>query len=216
MLPIITKDIIDLPPGTRIQFPATLAEYEHLLEQLGDRAGLRLRFRNDHILLMAPLPEHGNQTDILSDLVKALLRYQNRDWQSFDAITLKKSGIPGVEPDACFYIENRDAILGKPRFDLDTDPPPDLAIETDLTSFTDINDYLPIAVPEVWIYQAGKLHIHRFVADRYVETTSQLFPTIPIAEILPNYVNRTWEVGSSVALREFEQFLRSLEQDTKQ
>jgi Uma2 family endonuclease len=210
MLPTITKDIIDLPPGTRIQFPATLAEYEQMLERLGDRAGLRMRFRDDHILLMAPLPEHGNQTDILSDLVKALLRHQNRDWQGFDVITLKKSGLPGVEPDCCFYVENRQAILGKRRLNLDSDPPPDLAIETDLTSFTDIKDYLPIAVPEVWIYQTGKLQIYRFMGDRYLETTSQLFPTIPIAEILPSYVNRAWEVGSSVALREFEQFLQQL------
>ncbi|MEL7315430.1 MAG: hypothetical protein AAFN08_10790 [Cyanobacteria bacterium J06559_3] len=40
---------------------------------------------------------------------------------------MKKSGVPGVEPDACFYIKNVVAILGKPRIDLESDPPPDLA-----------------------------------------------------------------------------------------
>lgn len=211
MLPTITPDILDLPPGTHLQFPATLAEYEQLLERVGDRAGVRIRFRDDHILLMAPLPEHGNQTDILSDLVKALLRHQNRDWQGFDVITLKRSGIAGIEPDACFYIQNRQAILGKRRLDLDIDPPPDLAIETDLTSFTDINDYVPFAVPEVWIYKSGQLHLYRFESDRYLETaTSQIFPEFSLTEILPNYIQQAWEVGSSVALRQFEQVLQRL------
>jgi Uma2 family endonuclease len=208
MLPTITDNLIDLPPGTRIQFPSTLAEYEQMLERLGDRAGLRMRFRNHYILLMAPLPEHGKNTELIADFVKALLRHQGQEWESFGVITLKKTGVPGVEPDSCFYIQNRQAILGKRRLNLDIDPPPDLAIETDLTSFTDINDYLPIAVPEVWIYKTGALRIYRFAGDRYLETTSQLFPDLAIAELLPRYVNRAWEVGSSVVLREFEQFLQ--------
>lgn len=209
MLPTITPEILDLPPGTRIQFPATLVEYEQLLERLGDRAGVRIRFRDDQILLMAPLPEHGKNTESIADLVKVMLRHQGKEWESFGIITLKKTGIPGVEPDACFYIQNYQAILGKRRLDLDVDPPPDLAIETDLTSFTDINDYVPIAVPEVWIYKLGELHIYRFEADRYLETaTSQIFPEFSLKEILPNSIQQAWEVGSSVALRQFEQHLQ--------
>lgn len=207
MLPTITEHQIDLPPGTRIQFPATLAEYEQLLERMGDRASVRIRFRNNHILLMAPLPEHGNQADVLSDLVKALLRYQGQDWQSFAPITLKRATVPGVEPDACFYIQNYQAILGRQRLDLRQDPPPDLALEIDLTSITDINDYIPLAVPEVWIYSKGNLSIYRFEGDRYVETRSQIFPNFAVREIIPQYVRRAWQVGASVALREFEQCL---------
>lgn len=210
MLPTITADILDLPPGTKVQFPGTFDEYEQLLERLGERAAVRIRFRNNHIYLMAPLPEHGNQTDILSDLIKALLRNTEQDWQGFNVITLKKSGVPGVEPDACFYIQNLSAVLGKARINLDIDPPPDLAIETDLTSFTDINDYVPLAVPEVWIYKAGALNIYRFTGTGYVETNmSQLFPNFPVCETLPSYVRRAWTAGSSVALREFEQRLRA-------
>ncbi|HSM82920.1 MAG TPA: Uma2 family endonuclease [Nodosilinea sp.] len=208
MLPTITPDILDLPAGTRVEFPATFAEYEALLDRLGDRAALRVRFRGDHILLMAPLPEHGNQADILSDLVKALLRKTEQDWQGYGVMTLRKSGVPGVEPDASFYIENLQAVLGKRRIDLDLDPPPDLAIETDLTSITRIEDYIPFAVPEVWIYQAGRLKIYRFVAGGYVEQNkSQVFSTIPVVDLLPTYVERAWQVGSSQALREFDRAL---------
>lgn len=208
MLPTITENQIDLPPGTRVQFPATLEDYEQLLERMSDRASIRMRFRDNQILLMASLMEHGNQADVISDLVKTLLRYQSLDWQSFDPITLRKSALPGVEPDACFYIQNYRAILGKQRLNLRQDPPPDLAIEIDLTSITNIDDYIPLAVREVWIYSSGDLRIHRFEGGRYIETnTSQIFADIAVQEIVPRYVNRAWQVGSSVALREFEQSL---------
>ena len=208
MLPTITPDILDLPAGTRVEFPATFAEYEALLDRLGDRAALRLRFRDNRILLMAPLPEHGNQADSLSDLVKVLLRHTGQDWQGYGVMTLRKSGVPGVEPDASFYIENRQAVLGKPRLNLDVDPPPDLALETDLTSITRIEDYVPFAVPEVWIYKAGRLQVYRFVSGQYLDQReSQLFPGIPVVDLIPVYVKRAWQVGSSLALREFEQAL---------
>ena len=210
MLPTITQTAIELPPGTRLQFPATLADYEQLVEQLRDRASIRIRFHENQIFLMAPLPEHGNQADVLSDLVKALLRHQQQDWQSFDPITLRQTGLPGVEPDACFYIQNRQAILGKQRIDLNQDPPPDLALEIDLTAMTAIADYVPLAVPEVWIYKLDNLKIYQFANNRYLERdTSQVFPGIPVKDIIPKYVNRAWHVGSSIALREFEQFLLS-------
>ncbi|MDJ0900818.1 MAG: hypothetical protein QNJ55_18600 [Xenococcus sp. MO_188.B8] len=76
MLPTITPERIDLPPGTLLKFPGTLADYEQLLTKLGDRSILRIRFRDNHILLMSPLPEHSNQVDILSDLIKILLRHK--------------------------------------------------------------------------------------------------------------------------------------------
>jgi ethanolamine utilization protein EutP (predicted NTPase) len=41
---IITLDKIDLPPGT-------ITDYEQILTQLGDRAILRIRFRDNHVLL---------------------------------------------------------------------------------------------------------------------------------------------------------------------
>ncbi|WP_293047177.1 Uma2 family endonuclease [Moorena sp. SIO1F2] len=153
---------------------------------------------------LLPTPYSLCDMNILTDLVKALLRYQGRDWQSFDPITLRKAGMPGVEPDACFYIQNYQAILGKRRLDLSQDPPPDLALEIDLTSITDINDYIPLAVPEVWIYKADTIHIYRFESSRYLEVqTSQIFPNFPVKETIPQYINRAWQFGSSVALREF-------------
>lgn len=208
MLPTITPDKIDLPAGTIVKFPGTIADYEEILQRLGDRSIPRLRFRDNHILLMSPLPQHGNEIDVISDLIKVLLRHQRRDWQSFHPITLRYGKEPGLEPDACFYIENYQAILGKLKLDMSIDPPPDLAIEIDVTSFTRIEDYIPLAIPEVWIYKTNELRIYCFTDNRYVETnTSLIFPDFSIQEIVTQYVDRAWQVGSSVALREFSQTL---------
>jgi Uma2 family endonuclease len=157
---------------------------------------------------MSPLPEHGKEIDVIADLVKILLRHQGQDWESFHPITLRRGKEAGLEPDVCFYIENYQAILGKRKLDLSIDPPPDLAIEIDVTSFTRIEDYISLAIPEVWIYKTNKLHIYLFANNKYIEAdTSLLFADFPIKEIITQYVNRAWQVGSSVALREFSQTL---------
>lgn len=157
---------------------------------------------------MSPLPGHGKNADILADLVKALLRHQRKDWEAFTPITLKRVDQQGVEPDCCFYIENRERILGKERIDLENDPPPDLVIEIDLTSTTQAEDYQAIGAAEVWIYRRDRLLIYCFDGKQYQECqTSLYFPDRDIKTLLPQYVNRGWQVGSSVALPEFEQFL---------
>ena len=104
MLPTITPDKIDLPAGTILKFPGTVADYEEILSRLGDRSIPRLRFRDNQILLMSPLPEHGKEIDVIVDIVKALLRYQNIDWDSFHPITLRCGKEPGLEPDACVLV----------------------------------------------------------------------------------------------------------------
>jgi Uma2 family endonuclease len=58
--------------------------------------------------------------------------------------------LKGIEPDPCFYIQNEASVRGKKRLDLSTDPPPDLAIEIDITSRTHPEIYAALGVPELW------------------------------------------------------------------
>jgi Uma2 family endonuclease len=211
-LPTITQDIIDLAPGDELILRfRTWDDYEDLLARRIDKAGLRIRYSSttQEIRIMSPLPEHGKNSDILADLVKVLLKYQEQDWEAFTPITLKRDNQQGAEPDYCFYIENRDRIFGKKRLDLKIDPAPDLAIEVDLTSITKPEDYQAIAPGELWIYRRSSLLIYRFEAQGYQECqTSYHFPDFDVKKIISQYVERAWLVGSSVAVREFEKFLK--------
>ena len=202
----------ELSPGSEVILRhQTWADYEELLQRRQDNAAIKVRYnaRTREIRLMTPLPKHGNYSDVLSDLVKVLLRHAGQDWQSFDPITLKRFGEAGLEPDWCIYIQNREAILGKERIDLESDPPPDLALEVDATSSSNPEDYEPLRVPELWIYRENSLHIHVFDGQHYRETSdSPTFPGVPVCRLIPEYVRRAWQVGSSVALRQFENDLR--------
>jgi Uma2 family endonuclease len=205
----ITKDSIDLSPGSEVVLRhQTWTDYEAMLTSRQDNAGIKIYFDGctQEIHLMAPLPEHGNKSDTLTDLVKVLLRKQGKDWHCFDPITLKRQGLKGIEPDTCFYIDNREAILGKSQIDLEFDPPPDLAIEIDGTSLTKPTDYADIKVPELWIYRDRTLSIYLWVDDQYQSSTvSEIFPNIPVIELLPHYIEMAWKEGSSVAIRKFEE-----------
>ncbi|MGP1385353.1 MAG: Uma2 family endonuclease [Thainema sp.] len=215
MLPTITPTEIDLPPGGEVILRhQTWADYEALLQLRQDKAALKVTFNatTEEIRIMAPLPGHGKRSDTLADLVKCLLRHQGQDWEGFDPITLKRFQQKGIEPDQCFYIQNRQAVLGKDRVNLEYDPPPDLALEIDLTSLTQIEDYEDIGVPEVWVYRERTLHIYVLDGERYGEREeSPLFPGIPVRQMIPDYVERAWSEGSSVALRAFEQYLQGLD-----
>jgi Uma2 family endonuclease len=212
MVLTVSREQIQLPPGSEVTLRyQTWTDYEALLASRRDDAAVKIRF-NAHtqkISLMAPLAGHANRSRTLAELVTALLRHQNRDWHGFDPVTLKQLREAGAEPDACFYIENWQAILGKERIDLATDPPPDLAIEMDLTSLTDLAIYQTLAVPEVWIYRQGELGVYVLTSAGYEDRdASPTFPTVDVTAVLPQYVERAWTAGSSVALREFEQWLR--------
>lgn len=210
----ISSEQIQLPPGSEVTLTyQTWEDYETLLESRRDHAAIRIRYnaQTQTISLMAPLAGHGNRVDTLVDLVKALLRHQQRDWQSFDPVTLKRLHEAGVEPDACFYIENWQAALGKERLDLTVDSPPDLAIEIDLTSLTDLEIYQILKIPEVWIYRQGQLSVYVLTANGYENSArSPTFPTIEVKVVLPKSIERAWASGSSVALREFDTYLGTL------
>ena len=214
MVVTVSPKQIELPPGSeaRLRYQ-TWADYEALLESRGDDAAIKIRFnaRTQEISIMAPMAGHGRRIDILVDLVKALLRHQGREWDSSHPVTLRRLQQAGAEPDACFYIQNWQAVLGKERIDLEKDPPPDLAIEMDLTSLTDLEIYQTLAIPEVWIYRQESLKIYELTPNGSQERSiSPTFPDIDVKNVLPQYVERAWKAGSSVALREFEQFLKSL------
>nr|ADN12404.1 protein of unknown function DUF820 [Gloeothece verrucosa PCC 7822] len=209
MFVTVSPNTLSLSPGTEvILHDQTWEDYEQLLKIRQDKTFPKIYFnaKTGVILLMSPLQNHGKRIDALRDLVKILLRYQNQDWDCFDPITLKKFEQAGVEPDTCFYINNYQAILGKDRIDLTVDPPPDLAIEVDLTSKTRVEDYLPIAIPELWIYRRGELLIYLLEGDRYQNSQASLiFNNIDVKNLLPKYVELAWNNRSSLALRQFEQ-----------
>lgn len=89
------------------------------------------------------------------------------------------------------------------RIDMTVDPPPDLAIEADITSLTTLDIYEALEVPEVWVYTPEKFTINVLTNGKYVEHfTSPTFPNLPILELIPKLVKQAFQEGSSKMLRE--------------
>lgn len=206
MFAVVTPEKIQLPPGTVVRLPGNWQDYQALVEQLGDRSIPRIKYRPGEILLMSPLPVHGKQANIIADVVKVLLDYLGRDYEAFTPITMDLPEVRGIEPDYCFYIDSCATIIGKDRIAWGVEPPPDIVIEVDVTSYTDLDDYLPYKVPEVWLFKKNKLRIYDLQNDRYVESSvSRYFPNFNVSEIVEECWQMSRDRPTSTVIRELRQ-----------
>lgn len=210
MYALISRERIQLPPGTVVRMPSSWQNYQTLCKSRGDSSIPRIKYRSGEILLMSPLPKHGRDANILADVVKALLDSQNRNYEAFTPITMELPEEGGIEPDYCFYIDNWRAVVGRDRFQWDTDPSPDLVIEIDVTTYTDASDYFPYRVPEVWLLKRSQLTIYGLQETEYQpQTTSRYFPGVDLQTIVAQCLEAASEQGTGVALRELRQRLSS-------
>jgi len=170
---------LEIPAGSQLLLKNIDWEtFEQLLEELGDNRGLRLSFSNNVVEIMAPMAAHEDDKSLISELVKILLDEMSIEFRSLASTTFKnKKMTQAVEPDECFYIQNEAKIRGKARIDLEQDPPPDLAIEIDLTSRTHFNNYEKLGVPELWRFNGKSLAIHVLENGVYIQSqASRQFP----------------------------------------
>jgi Uma2 family endonuclease len=201
---------IQIPQGQRIMVQdVTWQEFESILEEFGDHRGSRFAYDNGILEMMMPLPEHEDDKEIIGDLVKALLEELDIEFRSLGSTTFKKPTTQALEPDQCFYIQHEAAIRGKTRIDLSLDPPPDLAIEIDVTSRTYPSIYAALGVPELWRFNHGRLQINVLNEGQYEEVAeSQSLPIPDLQEMIPRYLNKSKIVGRNKALKAFRRWLQ--------
>lgn len=178
-------------------------QFESILAELGERRASRLSYSNGRLEIMVPLAEHEKAKEIIGDMVKILLEARQIAFESLGSTTLKNERMSqAVEPDTCFYIQNQAAVIGKNRLDMSVDPPPDLAIEIDLTSRTQLDNYQILGVPELWRYARRGLQINVLQAEQYIESdVSPTFPNIPIVELVNQYTQQSQVAGRTRAIQ---------------
>ena len=201
---------MNLSPGSHLLIEeVSWEQYESLLQELGEeRCTPRINYSNGILEFMSPLPAHERPHRIIGYIVTAILDAQERDWEDFGSTTFKKLKQAGLEPDTCFYIKNAERVKSLQRIDLEIDPPPDLAIEADITSKTTLEAYEAIKVPEVWIFAKNKLKIRVWEQSGYVESSiSPTFPNLDVVEMIPRLVQEAFTLGTSKMLRSLRQQL---------
>lgn len=202
---------LSIPLGQRIILTdVTWSKFEDILQELGEKRASRVAYSEDKLEIRMPLPEHEFDKEIIGDMVKILLEELSVDRECYGSTTFKRQDMEaGIEPDNCFYIQNYHLMIGKRRLDLTVDPPPDLAIEVDVTSQTQLSAYEALGVPELWQFSQGSLKIHLLQGGEYVESSlSPTFPNFPIIEGVSQFVQMSLTQGSSAALRAFRKWVR--------
>jgi Uma2 family endonuclease len=201
-----------LPVGSTLVVPdVTLAEYERLVETLGDSSALRVGYCRGRLEIMSPSRLHETYKELISHLARAVADEIKVDLEALGSTTFRKGTFPGgAEPDTCFYVQNANAIIGKEKIDLRRDPPPDVVVEIDLssTSIAKRDFYAHIGVPELWRYDGKQLQILQWTASGYVEVSHSLAFSVLTTKRLTQTLEQCKTKGQSAALRAFRQWLR--------
>jgi Uma2 family endonuclease len=202
-----------LSPGQRVLFKDISWDgFEQILDELGESRGSRVAYSQGILEIRMPLPEHEISKELISDLLKAALEEFDIDFWTLGSTTFKnQSMLAGIEPDQCFYIQHESDVRGKIRLDLQTDPPPDLALEIDLTSCTQTSAYELLKVPEIWRYEKGEIQVFVFESGHYQQVDdSPTFLGMGLLERLPDFMSQIKTEGRNKGLKSFRAWVRGL------
>lgn len=200
-----------LPADTVVTFHnVSWEEYEDLLEQVGEPAGLRISYDDGTLKAMTLSSEHEHYAIFVEKLMGLLSVRLRINILSFGSATMKRKP-KGNEPDACFYVQTADAIGNRVDIDFAFDPPPDIAVEVDIhhDSQDKFSIYAAFGVPEIWRFDGQALTIYLLEQDRYHEAkTSTALPMLT-SEILTQFLVRLRDEGEFRALLAFDEWLQS-------
>ncbi len=163
--------------------------YSRLLRALENQPGLRLTYDRGELEIMSPRLEHDDDGRFLGAFVLVLAEELGITIRPGGSATLRRRmKKKGIEPDECFWLANAPLMAGRRRLDLRKDPPPDLAIEVDVTSSSldRMGIYSALGVPEVWRLEGDTLSFHVLgTRRRYREVTlSQSFPLVSPGDLV--------------------------------
>jgi Uma2 family endonuclease len=163
--------------------------YELVLRKVGHRR-VFVTFDGERLEVMSPSFRHDVSAERIGTLVRHVLNHLRRPFVAAGSFTLKgRKSNRGLEPDRCFYIRSVGSVEGKREVDLNRDPPPDLAIEVEVSRrlLDRIDIYRRLAVPEVWCYDGRRLKVLTLEdRERYVDAPR----SAALPELLPDTVHR--------------------------
>ncbi len=164
--------------------------YERLRNEL-DEAGsiIRITYDRGRMVLMSPLPRHAKWSRLIEQLITALATERGIPFSAFGDATWKRKDLQrGLEGDECYYVQQAEAMRGKSTIDLTRgDPPPDLAVEVNVTHdpLDKPNLYAALGVPELWQYDGRRVEVLILQPSRNYKATemSVAFPGFKPGEL---------------------------------
>jgi Uma2 family endonuclease len=187
--------------------------YSRLLHVFAEQPAIRLTYDRGELEIMAPLLKHDDDGRLLGDFVFALTEELGLPLKRGGSTTLRRRlKQRGIEADECFWIANAHRMAGRRSLNLSHDPPPDLAIEIDVThsSLDRLGIYAALKVPEVWRLIKETLVFHVLGTDCNYATAdrSEAFPLVASAELM-RFLEQARQAGDeNVVIRQFREWIR--------
>jgi Uma2 family endonuclease len=170
--------------------------------------------------MMSPRKDHDWTKKMIGRMIEATALAFDIPIQSVGSMTLTSDEVEkGLEPDETYYVANEWKVRGRDTYEPDVDPPPDLAIEVDVTSscVPRLPTFARLRIPEIWRHDDDRIRFYRRVKSgrrvgEYQEIRKSVaFPFVEPADI--NEVLSKKEVLDENAL--VRMFLRRVRQRRK-
>lgn len=186
--------------------------YERLLRIFADRPGVHLTYDRGTLELMTLSHEHEILVSILGRFVEALTDELNLPLKSGGSTTFRRRRRQrGLEPDKCYWIASEALVRSLTKIDLRRDPPPDLALEIDITrsSLDRLSIYAALAIPEVWRLDEQGLTFQVLApgGTYVVQSHSRTFPQLASSELTPFLALRGQQEENAI-IRQFRTWVR--------
>jgi len=189
------------------------SKYRSIADDLGE-THVRLTYDRGNLEFMTL--SHGRErwSSLLGQFIEVLTDELSMPRQSGGSTTLNREDVErGIEPDKCYYLEHEPEVRDKDQIDLTVDPPPDLAIEVEISrsSLSRMDIYAKLRVPEVWRYDGEVLRVYQLSEDgRYIQVErSPHFPFLPLDEVQTFLVRRN-SMDETSLIKAFRQWVREL------
>ncbi len=204
--------IAHIPVGTSLRVnDVAWEDYEQLMCDLRGNNSVRVYYDHGRMEIMSPLRKHEAPVGIIARLMGVLSDELEIDIEPLGSTTLKSEmQEQGAEPDDSFYVQNAAAVIGKDDLDLSHDPPPDIVIESDLTSSSldKFPIYAGLGVPEIWLISKRQARVLVLTENQYQDVLiSSVFPFLS-AEILTEFISQGINVGATAAARAFRDWVK--------
>ena len=218
MTPVTHDDVFDavehMPLGSVLVInDFSWDEYELLIQDLDGRRNPRLSYDCGRLEVVTTSPHHDAYDRLLDAFVREYAETFGIDLQSYGQATWKLKAVgKGGEGDCCYYVQNARKVIGKREIPLETNPPPDIVAEIDITtdSMRKLSIYAGLRVPEVWRFDGTSWHFYELRGGKYTEISgSKCLPGLSGALILEAFaVSETH--GQSAAIKTFRRLVRKL------
>ncbi|HUT91162.1 MAG TPA: Uma2 family endonuclease [Thermoguttaceae bacterium] len=190
----------------RLLYGVTWEDYLKLLDATPEFS-LPHTFDEGTLEMMSPRKDHDWVAKLIARMIEAFALAVDLPIQSIGSTTLRAAkGGRGLQPDETYYLANEPRVRCKDTYEPGKDPPPDLAIEVDVTSSSvpRMPVFAKIGVPEIWRIERGRVRFYRLKSKTKYETIerSVAFPFLKPADLM-RFVKRRAEIGENGAVRGF-------------